>query len=143
MDQSKHIELLKNSRLFSNFSPQERQSVLGTAKAREFKENDVIVKEGDVGGVGFYLILEGGVEVRKGDKVLATMGQGEFFGEMALLLDKDTPRSADVVATQSTHCLVLRRWDLRSLIKTHPDMAIKMMAALAQRLSETHKALRE
>ena len=134
MDKAKQVELLKNSRLFSNFSAQECQSVLGTAKARAFKAGDVIVKEGDVGGVGFYLVLDGAVEVRKGGKVLAAMKQGEFFGEMALLLGKDTPRSADVVATAPTHCLVLSRWDLRSLVKTHPDMALKMMAALALRL---------
>jgi len=138
-----NIELLKNSRLFSNFTNQECQSVLGTAKNRSFAKADTIVKEGDVGGVGFYLIMNGQVEVRKGDKVLATLGTGEFFGEMALLLEKDPPRSADVVATQDTDCLIINRWDLRSAIKTHPDMAIKMMAALAQRLSETHKALSE
>lgn len=138
-----NVELLKKSRLFSNFTNQECESVVGTAKTRSFAAGETIVKEGDQGGVGFYLILDGQVEVRKGDRVLATLVKGEFFGEMALLLEKDTPRSADVVATQETDCLIINRWDLRSLIKTHPDMAIKMMASLAQRLSETHKALSE
>jgi len=138
-----NVELLQNARLFSNFTKSECESVLSTAKTRSFPAGNTIVKEGDLGGVGFYLIMDGQVQVRKGDKVLATLGKGEFFGEMALLLEKDTPRSADVVAIQDTDCLILSRWGLRSAIKTHPDMATKMMAALAQRLSETHKSLSE
>lgn len=135
------IDLLKNTRLFSQFSNSECQSVIKMSKTRDFASGSTIVQEGDEGGVGFYLILDGEVEVRKRDKVLATLGKGEFFGEMALLLEKDTPRSADVVAIRDTKCLLLSRWDLRGLIKAHPDMAIKMMAALAQRLNDTHKAL--
>jgi len=137
------IELLKNTRLFSQFSNQECKSVLKMSKTRDFSAESTIVEEGDVGGVGFYLVLDGEVEVRKKDKVLAKLGKGEFFGEMALLLEKDTPRSADVVAISDTKCLLLSRWDFRGLIKSHPEMAIKMMAALAERLSTTHTTLSE
>jgi CRP/FNR family transcriptional regulator len=88
------------------------------------------------------LVLNGRVEVRKGEKTLAELGPGQFFGEMALLVE-GAPRSADVVALEDTECLVLTRWDLRSLIQTHPDMALKMLGEMARRLSTTHQALSE
>ena len=143
MIQSEMTKLLKKSLLFSEFSEQEILSMTKTAKVRDYAAGSTIVKEGDIGGVGFYFVLEGQVEVRRKGKAIATMKQGEFFGEMALLLDKDTPRSADVVAASNTRCMVLTRWDLRSLIATHPDIAVKVMSALAQRLGQTHKALTE
>lgn len=143
MTQSETTKLLKKSLLFSEFSEFEIQSMTKTAKMRDYAAGSTIVKEGDIGGVGFYLILDGKVEIRRKAKAIATMKQGEFFGEMALLMEKDTPRSADVVAVEKTRCMVLTRWDLRSLISTHPDIAVKVMSALAQRLSQTHKALTE
>lgn len=143
MTQTETAKLLKQSFLFSEFSEHEIQSMTKTAKVRDFASGSTIVKEGDIGGVGFYLILDGKVEIRRKGKAIASMKQGEFFGEMALLMEKDTPRSADVVAVEKTRCIVLTRWDLRSLIATHPDIAVKVMSALAQRLSQTHKALTE
>jgi len=135
--------LLQQAALFSQFSADELNSVIETATERSFAAGQKIVTEGDVGGMGFYLILTGAVEVRKGERTLARLGSGQFFGEMALLLDKDTPRSADVVAAEETRCLIITRWDLRGLVKTHPEMALKMMGELARRLSKTHESLSE
>lgn len=136
------IRLLRGAPLFAGFSDRELQDVVKTAKVRQFPAGETIVKEGDTAKVGFYLVLNGRVEVRKGEKKLAELGPGEFFGEMALLVE-DAPRSADVVAVEDTECLVLTRWDLRSLIQTHPDMALKMLGEMAHRLSTTHQALSE
>ncbi len=143
MAESETKKLLKEAPLFSQFSGDELASVTETAVERTFAAGQKIVTEGDVGGIGFYLILAGAVEVRKGERTLAKLGSGQFFGEMALLLDKETPRSADVVATAETRCLMITRWDLRSLVKTHPEMALKMMGELARRLSKTHESLSE
>ncbi|MCX8104219.1 MAG: cyclic nucleotide-binding domain-containing protein, partial [Candidatus Bipolaricaulota bacterium] len=112
-----------------------------TAKVREFDAGSTIVREGDPTGIGFYLVLEGQVEVRKGQKVLAKLSVGDYFGEMALILD--APRSADVVAVQKTKCLMITRWELRSIISSYPDVALKIIAELARRLSATTQALKE
>jgi CRP-like cAMP-binding protein len=64
--------------------------------------------------------------------VLADFAPGDYFGEMALLLE-DTPRTADVVATSAAHCLLITSWDLRALIKVHPHAGDKIMAELANR----------
>ncbi len=138
---SETVKLLKKTPLFSQFSEEELAATLRTAKEREFAAGTTIVREGDTGGLGFYLILSGQVEVRKGGKSLAKWNTGDFFGEMSLLLD--TPRTADVVALEKTRCVMITRWDLRALISTHPDMALKMQAELARRLLDTNKALSE
>jgi CRP-like cAMP-binding protein len=132
-------ELLKQTGLFSACTDKELASVLVTAKERTFEAGEVIIREGDP-GLGFYLLLEGTAEVRKGGATVAELEAGDYFGEMALLLE-DTPRTADVVATSKAKCLVITQWDLRALISTHPDIGMKIMNELASRLSGTEKAL--
>ncbi|MEK7252619.1 MAG: cyclic nucleotide-binding domain-containing protein [Actinomycetota bacterium] len=133
-------ELLKRTALFSGFSEKEIASVLGTAKERSFAADDVIIAEGHEGGRGFYLLLEGTAQARKSQTVLADFAVGDYFGEMALLLE-DTPRTADVVATSAARCLIITQWDLRALLKNHPEIGVKMMAELAKRLRNTDSAL--
>ncbi len=133
---------LKRTALFSTLNDTEVDAVLATSKERFFADGKKIIREGHEGGMGFYLLLAGSAEVRKGGTVLATFGPGDYFGEMALLLD-DTPRTADVVATSATTCLAITKWDLRSLIQTHPDVGVKMMAELAKRLADTDRAIHD
>ncbi len=133
-------DFLKRTALFSGFTDQEVESVLGTAKERSFAAGDAIIRDGQEAGTGFYLLLSGKAEVRKGDTVLAEFEAGDYFGEMSLLLE-DTPRTADVVATDDSNCLVITQWDLRALIKSHPEIGVKMMAELAKRLRDTDAAL--
>ncbi|MEE9298390.1 MAG: cyclic nucleotide-binding domain-containing protein [Acidimicrobiia bacterium] len=133
-------DFLKRTTLFAGFSDREIESILATAKERSFAAGDSIIREGHEGGRGFYLVLTGKAEVRKGDKLLAEFGPGDYFGEMALLLE-DTPRTAEVVATDETSCLAITQWDLKALIKNHPEIGVKMMAELARRLRDTDAAL--
>ncbi len=133
-------DFLRQTTLFSGCGDDEIATVLSTAKEREFAEGDVIVRQGHPGGAGFYLVLSGSVEVRRDGAVVASRGPGEFFGEMALLLD-DTPRSADVVATSPTRCLVITKWDLRAMLAAHPELGVRMMSELARRLSEADRTL--
>ncbi len=135
----KTIELLKEVPLFSKCNKKQLKSVKKTAKEKEFEAGDKIVKEGDMSNVGFYLILEGQVEVKQGEKTLSKLGSGQFFGEMAVLDEK--PRSADVVATMDTKCLLLTTWDFKALLKSYPGMAEKIIAELANRLRQTNMAL--
>lgn len=133
-------DFLKRTALFAGFSDKEIESVLGTAKERSFAAGDSIIREGHEGGRGFYLLLAGAAEARKGDTLLAEFGPGDYFGEMALLLE-DTPRTADVVASADTTCLAITQWDLKALLKSHPEIGVKMMAELAARLRNTDAAL--
>jgi len=135
-------ESLKRTTLFAGFSDRQIADVLATAKQRRFAAGEQIIEQGDEGGRGFYLIVEGRTEVRAGDTVLAHFGSGDYFGEMALLLP-DTPRTADVIALEDTTCLVITQWDLRALLSAHPETGLAMMGELARRLADTDRTLRE
>lgn len=134
-------EMLRDVPLFSSFTDKHLQAVAKTAKEVEFEAGKPIVKEGDRSKVGFFLILEGQVEVRKGGKVLSRLGSGQFFGEMAVL--DGQPRSADVVAVAPTKCLVLASWDIKALITTYPDIALEIIGELTRRLRQTSMTLSE
>ena len=134
-------EYLKRSALFARLSDREITHLLTGAAERHFAAGERIITQGDLGGVGFFLILEGRAEARAGDTVLAQFGPGDFFGEMALLLD--TPRSADVAALEPTSCLVITQWALKGVLAAHPEMALNIMGELARRLADTDRTLRE
>lgn len=135
------VQLLKGVPLFASLSDKHLQIIFQSAKEIQFAPGMTIVREGDRSKVGFFLVLDGQVEVRKGDKVLSPLGAGQFFGEMAVL--DGQPRSADVVATAPTKCLVLASWDIKALIKTHPELAHEIIAELTRRLRQTSMALSE
>ncbi|MDG6985337.1 MAG: cyclic nucleotide-binding domain-containing protein [Nitrososphaerota archaeon] len=116
---------------FDGLDEKTRKAVASEGREVSFKAGDMVVGEKGV-GVGFYLILDGGAEVRKGGKVLATLGKGEFFGEMSVI--DGQPRSADVVAVSPTTCWVLPAWNFSGLIRGHPEVAIPMLKELVKRL---------
>jgi CRP-like cAMP-binding protein len=132
-------DFLKKTALFGGLSDADLDNVLGTTKERTFPEGDLVIEEG-APGRGFFLILSGTAQARKGETVLADFGPGDYFGEMAVLLE-DTPRTADVVATSDLTCLVITAWDLRALITTHPDVGVRMMGELLRRLRDTDALL--
>ncbi len=92
---------------------------------------DFIVRKGET-GIGFYLIAEGNVEVRSDGQVLSRLGAGQFFGEMSILDGK--PRSADVVALEPSRCLALSAWSFKSIVSSHPKMALKLLQESVRRL---------
>ena len=123
--------LLATVPLFSGLDAKRRRSLATQGKVLSYKVGDSIVEEGAM-GVGFYLILDGKAEVRKGEKVLANLGKGQFFGEMSLI--DSEPRSADVVAVTPTNCWALSSWAFDSVVKTHPDIAVVMLREIVKRL---------
>jgi CRP-like cAMP-binding protein len=116
---------------FAGLDQKKLKSIAGQGKELSYKPGDSIVSEGTT-GVGFYLILDGKAEVRKGGKVIATLGRGQFFGEMALI--DELPRSADVVAVTPSRCWAITSWAFAGLMKTNPDIAILMLKEMVKRL---------
>lgn len=96
-----------------------------------------IVEEGET-GIGFYLILDGKVEVRKGSKLIATLSKGQFFGELSLI-DKEG-RSVDVAAVEPTKCFMIAVWIFTALVEKHPKIALSMLKELTIRLRATQNA---
>lgn len=116
---------------FGGLQEKTRKAISAQGKEMSYKSGDSIVDEGTM-GVGFYLILDGKAEVRKGGKILATLGKGQFFGEMSLI--DEQPRSADVIAVAPTKCWALTSWAFAALVKSHPEIALSMLKEMVKRL---------
>ena len=125
------VSALSSVPLFSGFSQKQVRLVAESGREYKYKAGTIIVEDGSV-GVGFYMVLNGRVEVRKGSRVLARLSNGQYFGEMSLI--DGEPRSADVFAVQPTECFTLSTQVFYSLIKRHPELALLMLKELAKRL---------
>ncbi len=102
---------------------------------REFSPGDILFREGDSGDV-MYVIQSGAVRIHKNvsgqDKLLAVLGPGEFFGEMALLNGK--PRSATAEVIDPTRCLVIDSRTLEEMVAKNAEIALRLIKKLAKRL---------
>jgi CRP-like cAMP-binding protein len=128
--------VLKKVPLFSMMGEAELQRVLEVARERSYPRNSVILFEDDPGDA-LYVVAEGQVKVvligEDGREViLSVLGQGEFFGEMALI--DDEPRSAHVIAMEDSMLVVLRREDFYGILTQNPSMALSLLRELTRRL---------
>ena len=102
---------------------------------KNFSQGTVLFHEGDPGHE-MFIIQKGKVQIRKKvgnlEKVLAELSEGEFFGEMALLLGMD--RSATVEVVEDSRILVIAPNTFESLLKNSPEIALKMLKKMALRL---------
>ena len=110
----------------------------------EYPEGELIFCEGDVGRE-LYVIASGKVQIYHdsagGPIVIATLGPGEFFGEMALV--DHQPRSASAVTLVATNLLKYQPASIRELIEDRPGIAERIIKIMAQRLRKTDEAFRQ
>ncbi len=111
--------LMNNAPLFAPFNRNDRRDLVQKFRARDVNKGDVLVKEGQSSD-GLYLVLSGEVEVDAGGTRIATLKEGEVFGEMSLLTR--SPASASVRATRHTSLLRLPKQDFDLLILSHPQV---------------------
>ena len=138
METKKVISLLQETPIFAKTSEASLEAMLKSAVQKTAQAGTKIVEKGQ-SGVGFYLILEGEAEVVSDGKKLADLRPGSFFGELSVI--DGAPRTADVVAKTEVKCLVVTQWAMRSLISSHPEIALSMLEELCKRLRATNKEL--
>lgn len=90
--------------------------------------------EGDTSGEMYHL-LSGSASICKGERELATLGPGQFFGEMSFLLG--LPRSASAVAAEDCECLVIHEKNIDTLTREFPGLLRDLLTEMAHRLRET------
>ena len=98
----------------------------------------VLALEGDP-GAGMFVLYEGNVEVELRSGRLE-LGPGDFFGELALLVD-DGARVARVRAMTPVRCVSIPREEFLTLVETEPSFALHMLRELARRLTEARAAV--
>src|SRR5205085_8747265 len=106
--------------LSRGLSPRLRRHMAGVVTRVDEPAGTVLTREG-APGAEFVIVLEGAVEVRRGDRVVKTLGPGEYIGEIALL--RHQPRSATVVATTPVSIEVLNRREFATLLNDNPEIA--------------------
>ena len=114
--------VFKKTKMFSNLSEKETLEVIDQMERVNFSKGDVIFKEGD-NGDWFFIMHKGKVNVIKQrkwfmDKVIAELGPEDFFGEVALYLNK--PRSATLMVLEDTVCFVLFKNKFKEQADKHP-----------------------
>jgi CRP/FNR family transcriptional regulator, cyclic AMP receptor protein len=131
------VSLLAKVPLFSDCSQRELLAIARGVKDVRHAAGTVIAREGDP-GIGLFVIVSGEAEVSIGGKKKATLGPGEYFGEVALL--DGGPRTATVTAKTDLELLGLTEWAFRGLMQEHPSIALKTLQQMAGRLRMATKA---
>ena len=132
--------MLSGVPLFSGLTPRQLKVVAEAGVEREYKTGETIVKQGEK-GIGFYLLLSGAAEVRKGGKTVTRLAPGQFFGEMALV--DEQPRTADVLASTPTRCLILSRWEFWGAVGGDPEVIRTLFRETVRRLRAPGSELSE
>ena len=124
---------LANVPLFSALSKRDLQRVAKASDEVAIEAGRTLVEQGRTGHE-FFLILDGEAVVRRNNRKVATLGPGQYFGELAIL-DRG-PRSASVIANTDMRVLVLGQREFVGVLDSIPGMASKLLTTMAQRLRE-------
>jgi len=135
--------LLSNTEVFAGLEPRELEEVAQVAVPRSWERGEIMFREGDQGDT-CYLIRSGAVlltrEHQDGRLVaLAEFRAGELFGELAMF--RGETRSATAEAIEDTQAVAILAGDVQRQIRRNPDLALKLLAALAERVSRTTERL--
>jgi CRP/FNR family transcriptional regulator, cyclic AMP receptor protein len=125
------VELLRRIPLFSDLDRRELEGIANSMKERSFGAGDTIAEEGK-GGVGFFVIEDGQASVSVRGEERASLGPGDYFGEIALVADVD--RTATVKADTDLKCWGLTFWDFRPIVESNASVAWKLLQVMARRL---------
>jgi len=135
------IIFLKEVSFFEGMTIDQLKILATVCEEELFTEDTLIFKEGDPGGV-LYVVVRGkvGIEVegqRKGSTArIATIDAYSYFGENRLF--DNSPRAERAIALQDTLTLRLRHEPLVALTRQYPDLSLRLINVLSQRLREAN-----
>jgi CRP-like cAMP-binding protein len=123
--------VLKHVPIFQDLNKKELKAIERILHRRTYKAGEAIFNENEP-GFGMYIIESGKIYINAGkdQKLLAVLSEGDFFGEMALLLE--IPRTASAVSHEPSQILGFFQPDLFGLLETKPRTGNKVLKCLAQ-----------
>ena len=125
------IEHLKQIALFSACTNKELELISAATTQLRFPAGETLARQGE-NGHEFMVMVDGTARVEIGGQTIATIGPGEFFGEIALL--DGGPRTATVIAETDTVVEVIGQREFSGLVEDSPHLAKKLLVGLARRL---------
>jgi CRP/FNR family transcriptional regulator len=137
------IALLRTVPVFSALGEEDLAEVVAVTVPRDFAAGEMVFREGDSSDT-CYVMRSGRVRALREHTdgrtiTLATFGPGDIFGELAMF--DDERRSATIEALEATETAAILGSDMRRLLRAHPEIAVKLLAALGRRLRETNERL--
>ncbi|CAI6085881.1 Npt1/Npt2 family nucleotide transporter [Cohnella sp. JJ-181] len=127
----KRVLVLQQVPLFQHLSPEGYVDLAQLVQEEDYPAGRTICKTGEYGDT-LYAVVEGAVSVRREGRAIASLGVGEYFGEMAII--DSGPRSADCVAAERTSLLALRKEQLLAFCFRDAQALRGMMRVLSERL---------
>lgn len=124
-------DLIRGIPMFAELDDRSIEQLADDFMEREFDAGQSIATEGE-GGLNFFVVESGTADVSVNGEVVATLGPGASFGEVALV-DKSA-RSATVTATSRLRAFALPVWSFRSFAEARPAVLWKLLELLAERL---------
>ena len=142
-DEKQTVDFLAKVPLFKGLQSRQLERLAKSFVQRQYGVGEAIVTQGE-GGEGLFIIVSGAAEAIReradGTKaVVNTFGPTGFFGELALL--DDGLRTASVITTEATQCLVLTRWTFLGMLRQDADMGVVIAQELAKRFRMALDAL--
>ena len=133
-------ELLRGVPLFTELSEPELEKIARVAVPRNYPAGTIILREGDPGDT-CYVLERGRARVTRQHAdgrtiTLTNLGPGEIFGELAMFGGE--VRSATVEALDDVRAVAILAGDLKRLLNEHPEIAVKLLSALGEKLREAN-----
>src|SRR5919206_3464376 len=137
------VALLGAVPVFETLGPDDLRRVAEVAVPRRFAAQQVIFREGDESDT-CYVVRHGHARAVRENAdgrmiALAHFGPGDIFGELAMF--DNERRSATVETLDAVDAIAIAGSDMRRLLREHPDIAVKLVAALGRRLREANERL--
>jgi CRP-like cAMP-binding protein len=124
------LDAVRNVPLFNDLEEKDLEVLARQMHERRFPEGAAVTTEGAT-GAGFFVIAEGNADVSIAGEHRATLGPGDYFGEIALI--DDGVRSASIMAATDLLCYGLTPWEFRPFVEEHPQVAWALLQTLARR----------
>jgi len=122
--------------LFADLATPQLMGVASRFEEAFFPQGAKVLRQG-ISGSAFYVIMDGEAAVVVDGDQRATLGRGEFFGEVSILLGE--PPTADVIATRPLRCIVLPGSAIEVFLVEHPKVMFRMLQAQARRLRNANR----
>ena len=129
----RYEHLLGRSSVFGALPKEQLDRLLAAGEERSFADTEPLCRAGEP-GEELFLVVDGSVRILRGGRELATFGEGEVVGEVAVLDGR--VRSADVVADGPVRALAVPRAALREAIEAEPQVAWELLGVVASRLRD-------
>jgi CRP-like cAMP-binding protein len=122
-------ENLKQVPLFSGLSQRQLRRLAKDFRDRLVPAGSRLTKQGEMGGVAFFVIAEGEAAVIVDGTRVGTLGPGDYFGELAMISERE--RTATVEAVTPMRCHTIQFWHFRAFAKKNPDVTWKLLQHVA------------